>query len=198
MWTDSLLVTILRRTAGIGRAPSGVNCRHHSICSRLPGMRPRFHFTFEPDWRAAPLAFWVHVPTVGSTTGYVPDAPTAVLHRGFAVLHVSVADVDLRFSSLAQLDHFIDVMEAKPRPTSRQLSRKRASTAGPNGHWLSRLPATLKSPKEQAKLAGTLRAVRAQLVPLGDQWHRYPDALSSSQRSDKCPVGSGSACRDSR
>lgn len=147
--------------------------RRRPVCSRPPFMSPKFHFTLEPDWRTVPLAFWVHVPTVGSTTDYVPPAPMAVLHSGFPVLHVNVADVDLQFSSLAQLDHFIEVMEAKPRPTSRQLSQKRASTVGPNGHWLSRLPAKLKAPKEQTKLVSALRAVREQLVPLGDQWHRY-------------------------
>jgi len=195
MWTDSLLVTILRRTAGIGLAPSWRELSPPRHLHRPLCMRTLFHFTFEPDWRTAPLAFWVHVPTVGSTTDYVPDAPTAVLHRGFPVLHVSVADVDLQFSALAQLDHFIDVMDAKPRPTSRQLSRKRAPTVGPNGHWLSRLPATLKSPREQARLVGTLRAVREQLVALGDQWHRYPDALAARKRSDERPVGAGSAGR---
>lgn len=134
-------------------------------------MPPDFHFTFEPDWRAAPLAFWVHVPVEGSTPAYDPPAPPAVLHKGFLFLHVDAAGVDLQFSSPAQLDHFIDVMETKPLPTSRQLSRKRKLSVGPNSHWLSRLPANLKAPKERAKLVGKLRAVRERLLPLGDGWH---------------------------
>jgi hypothetical protein len=95
------------------------------------------------------------------------------------VLHVDAADVDLQFSSLAQLDHFIEVMGAKPLPTSRQLSRKRGLPIGPNSHWLSRLPATLKAPKERAKLVSRLRAVREQLSPLGGAWHSYSHILSA-------------------
>jgi hypothetical protein len=89
------------------------------------------------------------------------------------ILHVDAADVDLQFSSLAQLDHFIEVMEAKPLPTSRQLSKKRELPVGPNSHWLSRLPAKLKAPKERTKLVSRLRAVREQLSPLGGAWHSY-------------------------
>ena len=101
----------------------------------------------------------------------MPAAPVEVLHKGFMVLHVEAADVDLQFSSLAQLNHFIEVMAAKPLPTSRQLSRKRELPVGPNSHWLSRLPAKLKVPKERAKLVGRLQAVREQLSSLGDAWH---------------------------
>lgn len=136
-------------------------------------MNPTFHFTLEPDWRTAPLAFWVHVPVEGSATECAPPAPVAVLHKGFIFLHVDVAGVDLQFSSLAQLNHFIEVMEAKPLPTSRQLSRKRALPVGPNSHWLSRLPAKLKAPRERVKLVGKLRAVREKLLPLGGSWHSY-------------------------
>jgi len=95
----------------------------------------------------------------------------AVPHKGFLFLHIDVADVDLQFSSLAQLDHFIEVMETKPLPTCRQLSRKRASLVGPNSHWLSRLPATLKAPRERERLVSKLRTVRAQLLASGDSWH---------------------------
>lgn len=136
-------------------------------------MTPHFNFTLEPDWRTAPLAFWVHVPVAGSNTECLPSAPVEVLHKGFMVLHVSAADVDLQFSCLAQLDHFIEVMAAKPLPTSRQLSKKRELPVGPNSHWLSRLPGKLKAPKERAKLISRLRAVREQLSPLGSAWHSY-------------------------
>lgn len=140
-------------------------------------MTPHFHFTLEPDWRAAPLAFWVHVPVTGSDTECVPPAPVEVLHKGFMILHVAATDVDLQFSSLAQLDHFIEVMAAEPLPTSRQLAKKRELPVGPNSHWLSRLPAKLKAPKERLKLVSKLRAVREQLSPLGASWHSYSHFL---------------------
>lgn len=144
-----------------------------TVTDKSHPMTPRFHFTLEPDWRTAPLAFWVHVTVTGSDKECVPSAPVEVLHKGFVVLHVDAADVDLQFSSLAQLDHFIEVMVTKPLPTSRQLSRKRELPVGPNSHWLSRLPVKLKAPKERAKLVSRLEAVREQLSPLSGAWHRY-------------------------
>jgi hypothetical protein len=136
-------------------------------------MNIRFSLSFEPDWRRAPLAFWVHIPVPGSSTDYIPAAPVAVLHKGFVFLHVDADDVNLQFSSLAQLDHFIDVLDSKLLPTSGQLSRKRALPVGPNGHWLSRLPAKLKRPKERAKLVSGLKTLRGQLQPLGASWHSF-------------------------
>jgi hypothetical protein len=65
---------------------------------------------------------------------------------------------------LPQLDHVIDVLSRKPLPTSRQLSLRRGARFGPNGHWLSRLPAELKAPRKRAKLVQVLRAVRAQVA----------------------------------
>ena len=126
-------------------------------------MALRYHFAFHPDWRAAPLAYWVHVPVAGSLTEYVPAAPVQVPHQGVAFLHVEVGDVTLDFSALAQLDHFIDVMQRKPLPTSRQLSSLRGPDVGPNGHWLSRLPAKLKAPRERIKLVRALQAIREQV-----------------------------------
>lgn len=116
-----------------------------------------FHFTFEDDWRGAPIAFWVHVPVKGDAEMCEPPAPSIVPHKGYPILHVQFASHDLQFSSGAQLAHCIDVLASKPMPTSRQLSSKRGLPVGPNGHWLSRLPATLKSPRNRAKLVDTLR-----------------------------------------
>lgn len=137
-------------------------------------MTSLFYFTLEPDWRTAPVAFWVHVTIAGSTTECVLSGPVEVLHKGFMVLHVGAADLDQQFSSLAQLDHFIDVVGAKLLPTSRQLPRKRALPVGPNKHWLSRLPAKLKGLKEREKLVSRIQAVRDQLSPLAGSWHSYP------------------------
>lgn len=136
-------------------------------------MVTNYRFTLNPDWRSAPLAFWVHVPLDGSAQ-FVPAAPVPVLHKGYVFLHIEAANEELQFSSLAQLDHFIAVMQTIPLPTSRQLSNQRALAVGPNGHWLSRLPAKLKAPRERAKLVGKLRAVRDELAPLNGAWHSHP------------------------
>jgi len=111
----------------------------------------------------APLAFWVHVPVPRSAL-CIPPAPTPIPHKGYVVLHVEVDGFDLQFSAPAQLDHFIEVLSSKPLPTSRQLASKRGLPVGPNGHWLSRLPARLKSPRRRMKLVQLLLGVRVHVV----------------------------------
>jgi hypothetical protein len=58
-----------------------------------------FYFTFEQDWRTAPLAFWVHVPLASKTATFNPPAPAPVRHKGYPVLHVPFGRYDLHFSS---------------------------------------------------------------------------------------------------
>lgn len=137
------------------------------IAPRLCAVRASFHFTFEKDWRLAPVAFWVHVPVPGAVGVLEPPAPQAVPHKGFAFLRVEFDGHELLFSAPAQLDHFIEVLASKPLPTTRQLSARRGLAVGPNSHWLSRLPAALKSPRKREKLVQALMAVRAEVVPPG-------------------------------
>ena len=126
-------------------------------------MSATHYFAFALDWRSAPLAFWVHVPVPGHPSASEPPSPEPVPHKGYRVLHVQFERHDLEFSAPAQLDHFIEVMSRKPLPTSRQLSSRRGLPVGPNGHWLSRLPAELKSPRKRSKLVSALRAVRSEV-----------------------------------
>lgn len=130
-------------------------------------MSTAFHFTYEYDWRAAPLAFWVHVPVPETADRWNPPAPPFVPHKGYAFLRVEFDRHELQFSAPAQLDHFIAVLSTKPLPTSRQLSSRRGLSVGPNGHWLSRLPAELKSPRRRAKLVQALQSIRENLLWLG-------------------------------
>lgn len=104
------------------------------------------------------MAFWVHVPDGVTSDTWIPPAPVAIPHRGFPALRVEVGEHELVFTSPAQLAHCIEVLAKRPLPTSRQLSVKRGTTSGPNGHWLSRLPSTLKSPRRRERLVETLRA----------------------------------------
>ncbi len=126
-------------------------------------------FTYARDWRLAPLAFWVHVPVPGRAEQWAPPAPRPIPHKGYVLLRVAFGAHELLFSSPAQLDHCIAVLAAKPLPTSRQLSSRRGAAYGPNGHWLSRFPARLKSPRVRDRLLRVLRAVRARVVGPGDQ-----------------------------
>lgn len=146
-------------------------------------MTAAYHFTYEKDWRTAPVAFWVHVPVPGTELDCDPPAPTPVPHKGYLVLHVEADGFDLQFSALAQLDHFIEVLSSKPLPTSKQLSSKRGLPVGPNGHWLSRLPAKLKAPRRRERLVYELRAIREVLVRQGSNKSFDTDTLRQGTAS---------------
>jgi len=140
-------------------------------------MTPKVRFSFERDWRSAPVAFWVHVPAPATERECSPPAPEAIPHKGYLFLHVEVEGFDLQFSAPAQLDHFIEVLASRPMPTSRQLSSRRGLPVGPNGHWLSRMPAKLKAPRNREKLVRALRIIRASVVAPGSNTSFNTDAF---------------------
>ncbi len=117
------------------------------------------------DWRHAPMAFWVHQPVNDpdwrGATRYDPPAPLAVPHRGYPLLCIQIGDVTLQFSSRAQLSECVRVLSLVPLPTSARLSQLRDGKMGPNTHWLSRLPAKLKSKKGRALVVKRLEQVLA-------------------------------------
>jgi hypothetical protein len=147
---------------------------------------PRAWIEHMPRWADAPMAWWVHVPQDGQmhdATRFDPPAPAPHGRKGYAVLCVQFGEHVLRFSSPAQLDEAIRVLAMKPLPTTRRLSALRAAATvptssstrlrkpglartefGPNSHWLSRLPASLKATKARAKVVDALRGARAGLV----------------------------------
>jgi len=136
---------------------------------------PAFRFTFERDWLTAPLAIWVHVPVGGQAGAWSPPAPQPLANKGFPVLRVAFQRHELVFSSPAQVAHMVDVLASTPLPTSLQLSARRGIPMGPNGHWLSRLPAELKSPKLREKLVKHLRDVYARVVLANENSFAIPD-----------------------
>lgn len=163
-------VSPIRRLAGRHRCLAPIHCpAHHALSPKVHAMSSAFRFTYEKDWRTAPVAFWVHVPVPGSDVLCDPPVPPAIPHKGYAVLRVEFERHELQFSAPAQLDHFIEVISTKPLPTSKQLASRRGLAVGPNGHWLSRLPAELKLPRKREKLVQFLQSVRAKVVD-----HRFP------------------------
>jgi hypothetical protein len=118
---------------------------------------------YAETWRRAPLAYWVHIEQDGQpwfkAERFLPPAPDPVPHKGFPVLCVEFEGLVLRFSSEPQLLECVRVLEQTPLPTSRRLSAARGGTYGPNGHWLSRLPAAVKSPRTRARLVDMLKQV---------------------------------------
>lgn len=109
------------------------------------------------------MAFWVHVEQ-GEGPWYraehfLPAAPTPLPRRGYAILCVEFSATVLRFSSAAQLAECIRVLSLRPLPLTRRLAQLRGRSAGPNSHWLSRVPASLKTPKARARLVAVLQGL---------------------------------------
>jgi hypothetical protein len=121
---------------------------------------------YADSWRNTPLAFWVHIEQDGEpwfkSNKFLPEAPKAVPHKGFVIICVEIQGTVLYFSSSEQLAECIRILSLNPLPTTRRLSTLRGTTLGPNRHWLSRLPAKLKSPKMRPTVVYALNeALRA-------------------------------------
>lgn len=121
---------------------------------------------YTTDWRSEPMAYWVHIEQDGrhwrSSQSYDPPAPQSIPHKGYVVVCIEVSSTVLRFSSEAQIEEFIRVLAMKPLPSSKRLSAIRGTGAGPNQHWLSRLPAKLKSSAVRPRLVELLKQVLAE------------------------------------
>jgi hypothetical protein len=66
-------------------------------------------------------------------------------------------------------------LESAPAPPHNRAGRERATgMAGPNSHWLSRLPASLKATKARERVVEGLRAIRGDAVR-GDAFALPPE-----------------------
>jgi hypothetical protein len=112
--------------------------------------------TYKEQYSPSPVSFWVHKhlddPIWMNATEFDPPLPKSVPGKGYPVLKVIFQDVKLTFSSIEEVEHFVDVVGQKNMPTSQQLSAKRNTKSGPNSHWLSRLPGDILSWKKREKL----------------------------------------------
>lgn len=121
--------------------------------------------TYTADFERTPLSFWVHRhlddPVWIHTRRFDPPLPAPLPGRGYPRLTVEFNGVTLDFASLAELDHLIDILSRNPLPSTRRLSEHRGTAAGPNRHWLSRLPARAKAFKFRKRLVAWLNQVRA-------------------------------------
>ncbi len=125
-------------------------------------------------WKKPPVSvmtYWVHQPvdaeSLGRATLFEPPRPGPVGGEGWPVLMVEVDGVKLVFTSLAELDTYVDVMSRKPLPSTRVLSRR--FPMGPNSHWLSRLPKKAKSPKHRATAVKYLSEVRGEFAKVAER-----------------------------
>ncbi len=119
-------------------------------------MMKKLRIKYTEEYTPSPLSYWVHEHLDSDSwheaSEYEPALPKAIPCKGFPVLLIEGLGVELQFSSIEEVHHFLEIISQKNMPTSLQLSQKRNTTYGPNGHWLSRLPAKLKSWNKREKL----------------------------------------------
>ena len=93
------------------------------------------------------MTSWVHRAVDGSArreaTDFEPPLQPVVPGRGYPRFHVELDGFTFRFASLAELRECMRVLGQRVLPTSLALSEAWGTGAGPNSHWLSRLPATV-------------------------------------------------------
>ncbi|WP_432459287.1 hypothetical protein [Agarivorans sp. QJM3NY_25] len=108
----------------------------------------KWRIEYRVEYTPSPLSFWVHKhldsEVWSNATKFDPPLPRSIPCKGFPVLVINALGVELEFSSIEEAEHFLDIISKKNMPTSLQLSNLRGGSYGPNGHWLSRLPARLK------------------------------------------------------
>jgi hypothetical protein len=124
---------------------------------------PHFWIEHTESWRNSPMAFWVHVER-GKEPWYLasefdPPAPSPDGKLGYRVLCVESQGMTFRFTSSEQLDVCIQTLSQKPLPSTKRLAVQRNAPVGPNGHWLSRLPASVKSAKGRTNVIQDLTSV---------------------------------------
>ena len=99
-------------------------------------------------------------------TEFEPSLPKALPTKGYPVLFVDALGVELQFSSIDEVEHFIAVISRKNMPTPLQLAQQRNTKYGPNAHWLSRLPVKLKPWSKREKILPILQSALSELKSL--------------------------------
>ncbi|WP_372368904.1 hypothetical protein [Candidatus Uabimicrobium sp. HlEnr_7] len=122
----------------------------------------KWSIQFQEKYTGSPLTYWVH-KAIGNSK-YEPPLPKPVAGKGFAVLIVEIAEIELFFSSVNEVDHFLEVISQKNMPTSMQLSKIRGASYGPNKHWLSRLPGKIKPWRKRQRLIKILEKARKEFI----------------------------------
>lgn len=126
------------------------------------------------DWKKPPVSvmtYWVHRPLYAGSPDqaslFEPPRPGPVGSDGWPVLMVEVDEVKLVFTSLAELDTYVDVMSQTPLPSTRELSR--GFSMGPDSHWLSQLPKKAKSPEHRETAVTYLRELRPVFAAMAER-----------------------------
>lgn len=127
----------------------------------------KWRIEYSKEYEPSPLSFWVHRHLDNDlwplASIFDPSLPKAIPLKGFPVLFVDALGIELRFSSIEEVEHFLEVISVKNMPTPLQLTKLRNVNYGPNGHWLSRLPAKLKPWSKREKIIPIIKDGLSQL-----------------------------------
>lgn len=122
------------------------------------------HFVkFLKEWKPSYATYWVHieVPPVNlsQTLDHTPALQKSIKGLGYPRFFIIYDGLELEFSSLEEIEHYIQILSKKNLPTTLSLTKIRKDLTpkivsfepyrsqwyvGPNKHWLSRLPAKFK------------------------------------------------------
>ena len=131
----------------------------------------KWRIEYRSGFCATPISFWVHKHIDHDIWIYAsefePPLPKPIPCKGYPFLIVNILGAELVFASIEEVEHFLEVMRQKNLPTTWRLSRQRVDNYGPNSHWLSRLPATLKPWSKRERL---LPVVEKALVEFREEW----------------------------
>ena len=128
----------------------------------------KYWIEYSRDFTRSPITFWVH-KEVGEgpwyqSTDFDPPLPGPVPGKGFANYFVECDGFVFQFSSLAEMNEAIEVLSLKNLPTDRQLSECRGTVKGPNSHWLSRLPGSVKPWRYREKAIKVLKEAKTEFA----------------------------------
>jgi len=104
---------------------------------------------FQDTQPCCPMTSWVHrsvdeKPWFQAQT-CEPPRQTAVPGKGFPVFKVEFDGFTFEFSSIEEIKVCIETLSKRVLPRPIDLCRDLGTSSGPNSHWLSRLPANVKS-----------------------------------------------------
>lgn len=121
----------------------------------------KWKIVFREKYIPGPMSFWVHKNPDSEiwdySTEFSPELPKPVPLKGYPELEIYFSKIKLRFTSINEAEHFLEVITQKNMPTSSQLSRQRGEGYGPNSHWLSRLPSKIKPWAKRKKIIPVLK-----------------------------------------
>ena len=106
-----------------------------------------------------PMTFWVH--DGGGDPTRAMQRPKPVPGQGYPRYLVEFDGTQFDFASVAEIQECVAVLKRRVLPTTTELSRH--SRAGPNTHWLSRLPADAKPWRYRTRLLPYLENILAKL-----------------------------------